>query len=185
MRAVEDGKRVPVEHGKIVPRSLLTTNGKLCVIIRKVPSGHGVKTKNPRRTAMDMEISFPGGKKVDAIYKGFTIKTDQPERSGGEGLAPAPFDLFLASIGTCAGIYVLSFCQARNIPTEGIRLIQCTESNPETKMIDRITIKIQLPPGFPEKYGEALVKSAEFCAVKKHIHNPPAFDIYTTRPEGG
>lgn len=133
---------------------------------------------------MDMEITFPGGKKVNAIYKGFTIKTDQPEHSGGEGLAPAPFDLFLASIGTCAGIYVLSFCQARNIPVEGVRLIQCTESNPETKMIDRITIEIQLPPGFPEKYGKALVRSAEFCAVKKHIHNPPAFDIYTTRDRG-
>lgn len=133
---------------------------------------------------MDMEITFPGGKKVNAIYKGFTIKTDQPEHSGGQGLAPAPFDLFLASIGTCAGIYVLSFCQARNIPVEGVRLIQRTQRNSETRMIDKITIEIQLPPGFPEKYGEALVKSAEFCAVKKHIHNPPAFDIYTTRHRG-
>jgi len=133
---------------------------------------------------MDMEITFPGGKKVNAIYKGFIIKTDQPEHSGGEGLAPAPFDLFLASIGTCAGIYVLSFCQARNIPLEGVRLIQRTQRNSETRMIDKITIEIQLPPGFPEKYGETVIKSAELCAVKKHIHNPPAFNIYTTRHRG-
>lgn len=132
---------------------------------------------------MDMEIVFPGGKRVDTMYKGFTIKTDQPEHGGGDSSAPAPFDLFLASIGTCAGIYILSFCQARNIPTEGLKLIQRTQRNSETRMIDKITIEIHLPPGFPEKYRKSVIKSAELCAVKKHLHNPPAFDIYTTHPK--
>jgi ribosomal protein S12 methylthiotransferase accessory factor len=114
------------------------------------------------------------------MYKGFTIKTDQSEHGGGDSSAPAPFDLFLASIGTCAGIYILSFCQARNITIQGLRLIQRTQRNSETRMIDKITIEIQLSPEFPEKYRESVIKSAELCAVKKHLHNPPAFDIYTT-----
>lgn len=128
---------------------------------------------------MNMEIVFPGRKKVDAIYENYTIKTDQPQISGGDGSAPAPFDLFLASIGTCAGIYVLSFCQTRDIPTEGIKLMLNTEKNLETKMIEKIKIEIQLPPEFPEKYKQAVVRSAELCAVKKHMVNPPVFDIYT------
>ncbi len=128
---------------------------------------------------MDMQISFPGGKKVDAEYKGQTIRTDQPEIAGGEGSAPAPFDLFLASIGTCAGIYVLSFCQTRNIPTEAIKLIQRTERDAEKKLITKISIEISLPPEFPEKYREAVVKSAEQCAVKKHILQAPEFEIST------
>ena len=129
---------------------------------------------------MDMEIVFRGGKRVNAMYKGFTIRTDQPEHSGGDNSAPSPFDLFLASIGTCAGIYILSFCQARDIPTRGLKLIQRTQRNSETRMIEKIIIEIQLPPGFPEKYRRTVIHSAELCAVKKHIHNPPAFDIYTT-----
>ena len=129
---------------------------------------------------MDMEIVFRGGKRVNAMYKGFTIKTDQPEHSGGDNSAPSPFDLFLASIGTCAGIYILSFCQARDIPTRGLKLIQRTQRNSETRMIEKIIIEIQLPPGFPEKYRRTVIHSAELCAVKKHIHSPPAFDIYTT-----
>ena len=129
---------------------------------------------------MDMEIVFRGGKRVNAMYKGFTIRTDQPEHSGGDNSAPSPFDLFLASIGTCAGIYILSFCQARDIPTRGLKLIQRTQRNSETRMIEKIIIEIQLPPGFPEKYRRTAIHSAELCAVKKHIHNPPAFDIYTT-----
>ena len=128
-----------------------------------------------------MEILFPGGKKVDAIYKGFTIRTDQSRESGGEGSAPAPFDLFLASIGTCAGIFVLFFCQERGIPTEGVRVILRTEREREASMISKITIEIRLPPDFPEKYERAVIRSAELCAVKKHLEAPPLFEIYAKR----
>ena len=45
-------------------------------------------------------------------------------KAGGNGSAPPPFDLFLASLATCAGIYVLGFCEKRSIPHDGIRLEQ-------------------------------------------------------------
>ncbi len=126
---------------------------------------------------MDMVITFTGGKRVDASYKGFTIKTDQSEFHGGDGSAPAPFDLFLASIGTCAGIFVLEFCQKRNIPTENIHLIQRTERNSKKKMISKIAIDIHLPSDFPEKYFNAIKQSVNLCSVKRHIIYAPEFDI--------
>lgn len=127
----------------------------------------------------DIKVTFPGGKRVDAEYKNFLIKTDQPVESGGEGSAPAPFDLFLASLATCAGIYVLSFCQKRDIPTEEAAVVMRTERNPETKMVENVYIEIQLPPEFPEKYRNAVIKSVNQCAVKEHMFKPPAFDIKT------
>lgn len=129
---------------------------------------------------MEMEIFFPGGKRVEAQYRGFTIQTDQSINNRGEGSAPAPFDLFLASIGTCVGIYVLSFCQHRNIPTEKIRLIQRMEKSADTKMLEKIIIEIELPSDFPQKYRHAVVRSAQLCAVKKHIEQPPNFSIITS-----
>ena len=126
---------------------------------------------------MEMKISFPGGKKVDADYKGFTIKTDQPIREGGEGSAPESFSLFIASIGTCTGVYVLSFCQKRNIPTDNISLLLKLEKNKDTHMIEKISIEIQVPEDFPENYKKAIVKTASLCAVKKHLDNPPEIDI--------
>ena len=128
---------------------------------------------------MDMKIIFPGGKKVNVIYKGFTIQTDQAKHAGGENSAPTPFDYFLASIGACAGSYVLSFCQQRNIPTTGIKIIQCMIRNEQQKRIEMISLEIQLPPEFPEQYKNALIRSAELCAVKKYIQDPPNFKIYT------
>ncbi len=114
---------------------------------------------------------------------GFIIYTDQPPKYGGDGSAPSPFDHFLASIGTCAGIYVLSFCQERKIPSEHISLVQRLEygKTPEGKtFIEKIVIDIIVPPGFPEKYHKALIKVADKCAVKKAIMNPPVFEVSTT-----
>jgi ribosomal protein S12 methylthiotransferase accessory factor len=129
---------------------------------------------------MDMEIIFPGGKKVDANYKGYIIKTDQPKRDGGDGTAPEPFSLFLSSIGTCAGIYVLRFCQERDIPTDDLRLILRIEKNEETHMVDKIDMEIHLPNTFPDNYKNAIKKTAGLCSVKKHLEKPPEIKISVT-----
>lgn len=122
---------------------------------------------------MEMKIDFPGGARVNASFGPHTIITDQ------DGSAPTPFATFLASLGTCAGIYVLGFCQQRGLPTEGIQIIQRMRQNPFSGMIEKIDLEIQVPPTFPERYHEALVRSASLCAVKKHMENPPQFDVYT------
>jgi putative redox protein len=128
---------------------------------------------------MEMVIDFPGGAKVDAHFGSFTVNTDQPRTGGGEGSAPTPFAVFLASIGTCAGIYVLGFCQQRGLPTEGIRIIQRLHSDPFSGMVRKIDLEIQVPPSFPENYRPSLVRSAELCAVKKHFEKPPVFEVTT------
>ncbi|PKO21917.1 MAG: osmotically inducible protein OsmC [Chloroflexi bacterium HGW-Chloroflexi-1] len=127
----------------------------------------------------EMVISFPGGARVDAQFGPYTIRTDQPPQGGGNGSAPTPFATFLASIGTCAGIYVLGFCRQRGLPTENIRLVQRLEANSVTGMVSKIALDIQVPPDFPEKYRPALIRSAEQCAVKKHMEHPPQFEINT------
>jgi putative redox protein len=124
---------------------------------------------------MEMIIDFPAGARVDAHFGGFTVATDQPPAAS----APSPFELFLASIGTCAGIYVLGFCRQRNLPTEGIRIIETINHNQATHLVDSIDLEIQVPPGFPENYRDSLIRSAELCAVKKHLEKPPVFNIST------
>jgi putative redox protein len=126
---------------------------------------------------MEMVIDFPDGARVDAHFGPYTVRTDQPPQGGGQGSAPSPFATFLASLGTCAGIYVLGFCRQRGIPTDGMRLIQRTEADPANGMIRKIRLDIQLPPSFPEKYKAAIIRAADQCAVKKHLEQPPAFEV--------
>jgi ribosomal protein S12 methylthiotransferase accessory factor len=124
---------------------------------------------------------------VNAEFNGFTVKTDQPVKEGGEGTAPSPYEYFLASIGTCAGIYVLSFCEKRGIPAEHISLAQRLEyrkTDEGKKVLEKIVLEILVPAAFPEKYHQALVKVADQCAVKKTIMNPPQFEIKTIVKQG-
>jgi ribosomal protein S12 methylthiotransferase accessory factor len=134
---------------------------------------------------MEMKITFPGGKKVNAEFNSIVIPTDQPVENGGEGSAPSPFSYFLASLGTCAGIYVLSFCQQRGIATEGMSLSQQMEFTTDEdgkNRLAKVAILINLPPGFPDKYRNAIIKTAELCTVKMAIMNPPEFVISTHMP---
>ncbi|MDE3034092.1 MAG: OsmC family protein [Acidobacteriota bacterium] len=132
---------------------------------------------------MEMVINFPGGARVDAHFGPYTVRTDQPPQGGGEGSAPTPFALFLSSLGTCAGIYVLGFCRQRGLPTEGIRLVQRMAFNPMTGGLDGVDLDIQLPAGFPEKYREAVIRAASQCAVKRLFDAPPAIQVQATIAE--
>ena len=124
-----------------------------------------------------MDIQFPGGLRVEAHHEGFWIRTDQPVAQGGAGSAPSPFDLFLASIGTCAGFYALRFCQQRNVDTEGLALSVTPERDATGKHVDRIRIEIRLPPAFPAKYREAVQRAIDQCSVKRHLIQPPQFEV--------
>lgn len=127
-----------------------------------------------------MEVYLPGGKKVNATYKGFTIETDQSKEEGGEGSAPEPYSLFLASIGTCAGIYVVYFCQERDIDTSNIKMKLEFKKDEAKHLTTAVHMRIELPPDFPPKYKAAVIKSAELCTVKRNIADPPQFTISAT-----
>lgn len=134
----------------------------------------------------EMILTFPGGVAVNAEWKGHLIRTDQPERSGGRDAAPSPFDLFLASIATCVGFYVVQFCTSREIDTTDLKVRMVLAKDEETKLVSTIDIDITLPEGFPEKYRDAVLRAADQCTVKRHLADPPAIrlnlaETYATR----
>lgn len=128
---------------------------------------------------MRMEVSFPGGMAVESRFKGHSVRTDQPREVGGGDTGPAPFDVFLSSIATCAGFYALRFCQQRQLATDGLKVFLEPHRSRETGRLEAIRMEIQLPQGFPEKYRDAIVRSADQCAVKRAILDPPEIQVVT------
>ena len=131
---------------------------------------------------MSYEVTFPGGVAVDVTHRGHTVRTDQPEPYG-QDTAMAPFDLFFASIASCAGLYALRFCQKREIPTEGLAVRVENVRDPENKRVTRSKIDVTLPDGFPEKYRDAILRAVDQCAVKKAISEPPEFELALSERE--
>jgi len=126
---------------------------------------------------MSIQISFPGGAQVAAKIDDFEVMTDQPVEDGGGGTAPAPYDLFLASIGTCAGIYVLRFCQERNLATKGLTMSLNIERDTESRKLLKVILDIKMPKDFPDKYHTAVMRAAGLCSVKKALSDPPEFEM--------
>lgn len=124
-----------------------------------------------------MNVFFPGGKKVNSYYKGFTVETDQPVKDGGEGSAPEPYDLFLSSLGTCAGVYVVYFCEERGIDISNLKMTVAFERNKKTHLVETVRIHVDLPRGFPKKYKSAVVRTVELCTVKRSLADPPRFEV--------
>ena len=133
---------------------------------------------------MEFTIDFPGGARVDAHFLNHTIATDQPAKMGGTDTAPSPFILFLASLGTCAGYYVLDFCRRRELSLDGLRLVQRVELDPSTGEVQEVITEIQVPATFPEKYLPALVRAADQCKVKKTVEHPPEIKTITRMVNG-
>jgi len=131
----------------------------------------------------EITVTFPGGLQALAhLGHGHDVLTDQPAQYGGTDAAPAPYQLFLASLATCAGFFVVRFCRARQLPTEGLRLVQRTVDDPETKTLKHVELSIEVPPEFPEKYRDALTRVVEQCSVKKAIQAMPTFDVRVAGP---
>ena len=130
-----------------------------------------------------MEIVFPGGKRVDAHYRGFCVQTDQKAEDGSPGSAIEPFDLFIASVGTCSGIYALLFCQKRGLNTEGLKLLVNRTVDPASRTVTELELELILPEDFPDKYRQAIVKAVLLCSVKKHLENPPVVRVEARKGE--
>ncbi len=128
-----------------------------------------------------VEVSFPQGKRIDAKIGNFLIPTDQSISYGGQEAYPEPFDLFLASLATCAGIYALNFCQRRNISTKGMKLLMSCHWDKEKKLYTKISINLTISEDFPGKYQGAIIHAMELCSVKKYLYTPPEIQIETNR----
>lgn len=126
-----------------------------------------------------IDVEFNGNMKINALMDDLTIATDQPVKEGGDGTAPNPFQLFLASLATCAGVYAKRFCDTRKIDTTGLGVRMICDFAAKGYKVESVSIELTLPEGFPEKYTDALVRSVDLCTVKKHLMDAPEFHLTT------
>lgn len=126
---------------------------------------------------MQIQVSYLENLRIQANFDDFNVISDQPIRYKGDGTAPGPFDYFLASSAMCAAYFVKVYCNAREIPTDDIRISQDNIVDPENRYKQTFDIKVELPESISEKDREGIVRSIERCSVKRVIQNSPEFRI--------
>lgn len=126
---------------------------------------------------MQVNVRYLENLRLEASFDDFSIIADQPVRYKGDGLAPGPFDYFLASSAMCAAYFVKVYCKARSIPTEDIRISQNNIVDPENRYKQTFKIIAELPESISEKDRKGILASIERCSVKRVIQNAPEFII--------
>ena len=126
---------------------------------------------------MEIKVNYLDNLRLEAKFDDFTVIADQPIRYKGDGSAPGPFDYFLASSALCAAYFVKVYCQARDIPTENIRLSQNNIVDPENRYKQIFKIQIELPADISDKDRQGILRSIDRCTVKKVVQTGPEFVI--------
>ena len=125
--------------------------------------------------SQSLRVTLAGGFRVVAQIGSHELPTDQSPANGGDGYAPEPYDLFLSSIGTCAGAYVVAFCKQRELDYEGITITQRWERD-ENRRLSKVSLELELPAEFPDKYRSAVLRAMDMCSVKKALSDPPELE---------
>lgn len=126
---------------------------------------------------MEIQVNYLDNLRLEAKFDDFSVISDQPIRYKGEGSAPGPFDYFLVSSAMCAAYFVKVYCNARDIPTENIRLAHNNIVDPENRYKQTFKIQIELPEEISEKDRQGILRSIDRCTVKRVVQNNPDFDI--------
>jgi ribosomal protein S12 methylthiotransferase accessory factor len=137
----------------------------------KVVSG---RTKG---NVMQVKVRFLDNLRLEARFGDFTVVSDQPIRYKGDGTAPGPFDYFLASSALCAAYFAKVYCNARDIPTEDISIVQDNMVDPENRYQQTFRIRAELPEGMAEKDRTGIIRAMDRCTVKRVIQNDLGFEV--------
>lgn len=132
----------------------------------------------------ELFITLDGGRRVTAHVGSHEIHTDQAVQNGGDDSAPTPYEIFLGAIGACAGIYVQGFCATRGIDSSNIVIRQWPRYD-ERGTLRAVELAIELPPGFPPRYQQALVRVVEQCSVRRAIAARPEFLVRISASQAG
>lgn len=130
-----------------------------------------------KSSQMEIKVNFLDNLRLEAKFDDFTVVADQPIRYKGDGSAPSPFDYFLASSALCAAYFVKLYCNARDIPTEDIRLSQNNIVDPENRYNQIFQIQVELPESISDKDRQGILRSIDRCTVKKVVQQQPDFKI--------
>jgi putative redox protein len=124
---------------------------------------------------MHVEVGFPDSTRIQTRTRGLVMETGLPPDRGGDPEAPGPFDILLCSLAACTGFHVLCFLEERGFSLAGAGVNIDAERGPDSHLLETISIEIRVPEGFPDKYKDAVIRSAGQCLIREQLGRPPEF----------
>ena len=103
---------------------------------------------------------------------------DEPVAFGGTDTGPSPYDLLLASLGTCTSMTISLYARKRSWPLESVTVslhhskihaVDCAECETKEGKIDRIEREIHLTGPLTDEQRSKLMEIADRCPVHQTL----------------
>lgn len=126
---------------------------------------------------MKITSKLLGGQSFESDIRGHKLIVDVTREMGGTDAGPMPPELVATALGTCVGIYAVSFCKKHNIPTEGMVIQTEWEKVSGPVRIGSMRVCIELPAGIPDDKHEAFMRTVRQCMVHNTLCEMPEITL--------
>jgi putative redox protein len=131
---------------------------------------------------MEVFIEHLGDVQFEIKARTHTIACDQPAENGGYDEGMTPPELFLASLGSCAGFYAAQYLRKHNLATEGTWIKVTAEKAKNPPRLDDLRIEVELPVELSEHHRAGVEEAIHHCLIHNTLLHPPRVSVEINQP---
>jgi putative redox protein len=128
---------------------------------------------------MHSDTRYLAGKKFETIVGRHRIITDQPAAAGGTDAGPAPPELLLASLGSCAGHYAVEYLQTRSLDATELEIRVSASKGTSPARLASFRIEVNVP-GIDERHQQGLFRAVKTCLIHNTLLTGPILEVVVT-----
>lgn len=126
---------------------------------------------------MEVTVEHLGAVQFEIKARQHTITSDQPAENFGHDEGMTPPELFLASLGSCAGFYAAQYLRKHKLATEGTHVRITADKLKDPARIDNFRIEIDTRVELNEQHRAGVEASVHHCLIHNTLQHPPKIAI--------
>ena len=129
---------------------------------------------------MDVKVVYSGGKRFEAFARNHHVVSDQPLDDDGSDKGMTPSELFLASLGSCAGYYAAEYLMARGLPTDGLEVRVSGLKEGKPVRIASLHVEVTAPglEAADARHRDGIRHAVDACLIHNTLLIPTQVDIH-------